>query len=89
MKSVSTTDKVIEEPKEESKKLSFNEQHELKNLPIEIEVLETRIGELEILMSDAGFFKQEHKKTSAVTDELQAAQISVKKKYDRWDELES
>ncbi len=78
-----------EETKPESKKLSFNEQHELKNLPKEIEVLENRIVELETLMSDADFFKQEHKKTSAVTDELQATQLSVKQKYDRWDELES
>ena len=85
----SKTDKVEEEPKVETKKLSFNEQHELKNLPLEIEVLESRIGELETLMSDSDFFKQEHKKTSAVTDELQAAQLSVKQKYERWDELES
>ena len=85
----SKTDKVEEEPKAETKKLSFNEQHELKNLPLDIEVLETRIGELETLMSDSDFFKQEHKKTSAVTDELQAAQLSVKQKYERWDELES
>ena len=78
-----------EAPKADAKKLSFNEQHELKNLPLEIEVLEARIGELETMMSDANFFKQEHKKTSAVTDELQAAQVSVKEKYDRWDELEA
>ena len=76
-------------PKVTAKKLSFNEQHELKNLPLEIETLEARIVELETLMSDVNFFKQEHKKTSAVTDELQAAQMSVKEKYDRWDELES
>lgn len=75
--------------KTETKKLSFNEQHELKNLPLDIEVLEKRIGELETIMSDADFFKQEHKKTSAVTDELQAAQLSVQQKYERWDELES
>ncbi|MGK0269900.1 MAG: ATP-binding cassette subfamily F protein uup [Cocleimonas sp.] len=87
-KSASTSNKVEEKPKADDKKLSFNEQHELKNLPLEIEKLEARISELETLMSDADFFKQEHKKTSAVTDELQAAQISVKQKYDRWDELE-
>lgn len=84
----STVDKVADKPVSDSKKLNFNEQQELKNLPLEIERLETRIGELETIMSDANFFKQEHKKTSAVTDELQAAQLSVKEKYDRWDDLE-
>jgi len=78
-----------ETQKPESKKLSFNEQHELKNLPQEIEVLESRIGELETLMSDPDFFKQEHKKTTDLTDELQEAQLSVQQKYERWDELES
>ena len=78
-----------QEKKQDTKKLSFNEQHELKNLPQEIEILESRIGELEVQMSDPDFFKQEHKKTSAVTDELQAAQLSVQEKYKRWDELES
>ncbi|MCL4107944.1 UNVERIFIED_CONTAM: hypothetical protein GTU68_016972 [Idotea baltica] len=88
-KTSSNKEKAEEKPSSTTKKLSFNEQHELKNLPLDIEKLETRIGELETLMSDSDFFKQEHKKTSAVTDELQAAQISVKEKYDRWDELES
>ena len=67
----------------DSKKLSFNEQHELKNLPKEIEKLEARISELEVLMSDPDFFTQEHKKVSSVTDELQQSQVILKEKYDR------
>ena len=73
----------------EIKKLSFNEQHELKNLPIEIEKLEARVSELEVLMSDPDFFTQEHKKVSTVTDELQQSQAILKEKYDRWEELEA
>ena len=73
----------------ESKKLSFNEQHELKNLPLEIEKLEARISELEVLMSEPDFFSQEHKKVSAITDELQQSQTILKEKYDRWEELEA
>ncbi len=73
----------------ESKKLSFNEQHELKNLPVKIEKLEKRISELEVLMSEPDFFSQEHKKVSAVTDELQQSQAILKEKYDRWEELEA
>ncbi|MEB8432570.1 ATP-binding cassette domain-containing protein [Cocleimonas sp. KMM 6892] len=73
----------------ETKKLSFNEQHELKNLPLEIEKLEDRIAELEVLMSEPDFFSQEHKKVSAITDELQQSQTILKEKYDRWEELEA
>ena len=72
-----------------AKKLSFNEQQELKNLPIEIEKLESRIAELEGKMADPDFFKQEHVKTAAVTDELLQSQTLLKTKYDRWEELEA
>ena len=72
-----------------AKKLSFNEQQELKNLPIEIEKLESCIAELEGKMADPDFFKQEHVKTAAVTDELLQSQTLLKTKYDRWEELEA
>ncbi len=73
----------------ESKKLSFNQQQELKNLPQEIEKFEQRLSDLEAQMADPEFFKQEHKKTAAVTDELQEIQATLKTKYDRWEELEN
>ncbi len=72
-----------------AKKLSFNEQQELKNLPVEIEKLESRIAELEGKMADPDFFKQEHSKTTAVIDELQESQTILKEKYGRWEELEA
>ena len=72
----------------ETKKLSFNEQQELKKLPAELENLENRISELETLMSDPDFFKQDHQKTSAITDELQELQQTLNQKYQRWEELE-
>jgi len=75
--------------KDSSKKLSFNDQHELKNLPKEIETLESKVTDLEAQMSDPNFFKQEHKVTAAVTDELQDINTTLKIKYDRWEELES
>ena len=73
----------------ETKKLSFNEQQELKSLPKEIEALESKVSDLEAQMADPNFFKQEHKVTAAVTDELQAINASLKEKYDRWEALES
>ncbi len=72
-----------------TKKLSFNEQQELKNLPIDIEELEAQIAELEATMSKPDFFSQEHKKVSEITDKLQQSQATLKKKYDRWEELEA
>ncbi len=80
-----------ETPKEDSKskKLGFNEQQELKNLPAEIETLEARVTELEAQMADPNFFKQEHKKTAAITDELQEINATLKVKYGRWEELEA
>ena len=75
--------------KTETKKLSFNEQHELKNLPAEIETLESQLESLETQMADPNFFKQEHKKVVAVTDELKKMQSTLAEKYERWEELEA
>jgi len=58
-------------------------------LPKEIEALESKVSDLEAQMADPNFFKQEHKVTAAVTDELQAINASLKEKYDRWEALES
>ena len=73
----------------QTKKLSFNDQQELKKLPKEIEELEAKVSDLEAQMADPNFFKQEHRVTAAVTDELQEINVTLKIKYDRWEELES
>lgn len=78
-----------EKKKEETKKLSFNEQHELEKLPLEIEALEEKVAELEAQMAEPNFFKQDHMKTSAVTDELTEIQATLKTKYKRWEALEA
>ncbi len=72
-----------------NKKLNFNDQQELKNLPKEIEKLESKVSDLETQMADPNFFKQEHRVTAAVTDELQEINATLKAKYDRWEKLES
>ncbi len=81
-----TETKTSEKP---NKKLSFNDQQELKNLPKEIEILESKVSDLETQMADPNFFKQEHRVTAAVTDELQKINAILKTKYDRWEELEA
>ena len=75
-------------PVENSKKLNFNDQQELKKLPKEIEDLESKVTDLEAQMAAPNFFKQEHHVTAAVTDELQEINATLKTKYDRWEELE-
>ncbi|MCF6190424.1 MAG: ATP-binding cassette domain-containing protein [Cocleimonas sp.] len=85
-KEVVAETKLSEKP---SKKLNFNDQQELKNLPKEIEKLESKVSDLEAQMADPNFFKQEHRVTAAVTDELQEINATLKSKYDRWEELES
>jgi len=72
-----------------TKKLSFNEQHELEKLPAKIEKLEERVAALETQMADPNFYKQDHKKTSGITDELQEIQATLKAMYDRWEVLEA
>ncbi len=70
------------------KKLSYNEQRELDGLPAELENLEIEIASLEAQMSETDFYKQEHSKVTAVTDQLKMLQETLEQKYARWEELE-
>lgn len=71
------------------KKLSYNEQKELKDLPKEIEKLETEIASLQAEMSHPDFFNQDHSKTAKITRLLQKQEALLAEKYDRWEVLES
>jgi len=82
------SNKVANQPKGGAKKLSFKLQHELDNLPKEIEVLEQEIEATETEMASAAFFKQDHATAQKVTDNFQAMQAELEKKYARWEELE-
>jgi len=72
-----------------AKKLSYNEQRELKTLPATIEKLEQQIVELTEAMSDADYFKRpadeiagDQTRMTKMSDELAAA-------YERWEKLEA
>ena len=84
-----------EKPKEQksvaqpaAKKRSYKIQRELDELPKKIEILENEQSELEQVMSDADFYKQEPKSISATQDRYNAISEELEQAYTRWAELE-
>ncbi len=71
-----------------TKKLSFKEQHELKELPGRIEHLETEIAELHLEMADPGFYKQSPTEISKASTRLGELQQKLATTYRRWEDLE-
>lgn len=70
------------------KKLSFKDQRELDSLPEKIEQLEKMQNDIEILMSDATFYKQPEAVIIETKKQLQNVHEQLEKTYLRWDELE-
>ncbi len=86
-----TTTKTAEQKAEKKKtqKLSYNDQRELDALPAELEKLEADIAALEAQMAEPDFYKQDHQKVSAATDQLQQLKALLDEKFSRWEALES
>lgn len=86
--------KKTEKPKSESpekvaaKKLSYNDQRELKNLPVKIEKLETAIAEMHAEMAEPEFYQQDAKLISQKQAEEAQMQTDLAAAYERWEELE-
>ena len=77
-------------PKENAKrKLSYNEQRELNDLPALIEKLETDIAKLHETMADPEFYKRPNEEIAAAQAELNDLQSRLQAAYTRWEELES
>jgi ATP-binding cassette subfamily F protein uup len=70
------------------KKLSYKLQLELESLPLEIETLELQVESLQKLVNDPDFFTQEASVSDPVLSDLADSEQSLKKAYDRWDEIE-
>ena len=73
----------------EKKKLSFNEQRELKQLPDKIEKLETKIAELHAAMGDPAYFQQGGDKIATDAAVLKQAEQDLENAFERWEELEA
>lgn len=71
-----------------SKKLSFNEQRELSQLPQKIEELEKKISDLQLQMSDPGFYQQDAKIIAEINQALAKDEELLSALYSRWELLE-
>jgi ATP-binding cassette subfamily F protein uup len=71
-----------------ARKLSYNEQRELDELPKRIEDLEATLVELEQQISHADFYAQGHKVTKPVLDAFTETQASLDTALERWTTLE-
>jgi ATP-binding cassette subfamily F protein uup len=76
-------------PESRSRKMSFNEKHELETLPARIASLETEIATLQTRLSDAGFYARDAKSFAAASAKLEQAQAALSAAEERWLELEA
>ncbi len=69
-------------------KLSYKEQRELDQLPLQIEKAEKEIAALEAQVAAPEFFQKTHAETEPVFKKLTAAQQQLEKLFQRWQQLE-
>ncbi len=75
-------------PKKNSKKLSFNDQKELKELPELIEKLEKEQTSLFNTISDPDFYKTETNKIAEIKIRLKEIETKIEQSYTRWESLD-
>ena len=71
------------------KKLSYNDQRELDQLPERIESLETQVGEYHSRVAEPSFYQQPAETIAAVQQELKALEAELATAYERWEALEA
>jgi len=72
-----------------SRKITFNERHELEALPAEIETLEADLKKLYDEMADPAFYKQDAATITATTAQSEKLKKRLAEVYERWEFLES
>ena len=78
-----------EQAKRTANKLSYNQQRELEQLPLQISTLEEKIEALQQQMSDANFFTLPHEETQQVLAAFAAAEQELEQAFERWEALEA
>jgi ATP-binding cassette subfamily F protein uup len=71
------------------RKLSYNDQRELQQLPALIEQAESKQQLLEAQIAEPDFYQGEHQAVQQVLRELGELQAGLESLYERWAELES
>ena len=77
------------EPRASSRKLSYNEQRELADLPARIEMLETEQHQITLKLEDPAFYQQGGEIITQAVDRMQELHEEISRAYHRWTELES
>ncbi|ASQ46824.1 ATP-binding cassette domain-containing protein [Legionella clemsonensis] len=83
------TVKPVKSRSKNAKKLSFNEQRELAQLPQKIEALEEKISQAQLQMTAADFYQQEAQTIAAFNQQLAADEQTLMQLYERWELLEA
>lgn len=77
------------ENKPQLKKLNYQEQRELNNLPREIEKLEEEVAEIQQLMADISFYQKASHEINEINTKLKQLEELIKVKYNRWEFLDN
>ena len=90
VKKVPPTKPPVSSPKGQTdkRKLSYKEQRELDLLPAQIEQLEGKQQQLQQLISDADFYKQDGEDIAATLAQLEQITSELDQAYARWETLE-
>lgn len=75
-------------PNKAAKKLNFNDQRELDNLPKEIAALEAEQTQLQEKLADGSWFNQDFDAATAASERLLVIEDEMMHKLERWDTLE-
>ena len=75
--------------KNNAHKLSYKDQRELDELPVEIESLEAAVSTLQAEISDPAFYARGSANVAAKLQDLSAAENKLEERVERWSELES
>tara|TARA_R110002110_G_scaffold271566_3_gene487053 strand:+ start:78348 stop:80258 length:1911 start_codon:yes stop_codon:yes gene_type:complete len=72
----------------QTKKLNYNEQRELKALPLKIEQLESELEILQKTMQQSDFYQKSQNEIKPIHDKFNEIQSTLEQYYARWEELE-
>ena len=87
-KSAATAASAPVTPAAASRKLSYKDARELQQLPVRIQMLETRFAELTAAMNDPAFYQRNGAAITAHNAAVAQAQAELDVAYARWSELE-